>query len=219
MIHRNVETCLFFTHSAQICFHLLSHAGKRRCCFPPEASRRGAGFDALPLSIFFNSLLGYLFSSTQESGVKSNDGGALKRGKAAVACAGVSFNEVEDQEAEHRGGVGGAVRVESVCVCVLVGMFGGGDDSRLGCVPHAGRGRRLMVRGAWGGKGGGGGANKMPFYWPTTPEERLFVCMHDDDGRDKKLMHRHCGASNWTGHCCPLQGTPSLHVCVSYLSS
>lgn len=73
-----------------------------------------------------------------------------------------------------------------------------------------------MLQGAWGGQGGrrgdkgGGGGNKITFYWPTTPEECLFVCVHDVG--NKKLMHKSCGAEDWAGHCCPLEGT--LHLCV-----
>lgn len=62
--------------------------------------------------------------------------------KAVMACAGVSFNEVKDREGSTaqntEDDVGGAVRVKSICVCVLVGMFVGGDDSRLGSVSHTG---------------------------------------------------------------------------------
>ncbi len=67
-------------------------------------------------------------------------------------------------------------------------------------------GRRVMVQ--WIG----GGANKITFYWPTTPEECLFVCVQD--GGDKKLMHRHRGSGDWAGHCCPLQGMLPVCACV-----
>lgn len=58
----------------------------------------------------------------------------------------------------------------------------------------------------------GGGLIRCLFIGPQPQRSVcLSACMM---GGDKKLMHRHCGASNWTGHCCPLQGTPFLHVCV-----
>lgn len=58
-------------------------------------------------------------------------------------------------------------------------------------------------------------ANKITFYWPATPEECLFVCMHD--GGDRKLMHGHRGAGDWVGHCCPLQGMPLASIFFEHL--
>lgn len=97
-----------------------------------------------------------------------------------------------------------------VCVCLWVVVLAAEMTAGC-CMFHRGTG--------WGREGdevdgavSQGGANKISFYWPTTPEECLFVCMHD--GGDKKLMHRHCWAGAWAGHCCPLQGMPNLCVSV-----
>lgn len=77
-------------------------------------------------------------------------------------------------------------------MCVYVFSWvdvGGRNDSRLCCIrtQHWHRAREqddgvvsLRV---------GRRANKITFYGPTTPEECLFVCMHD--GGDRKLMQRH----------------------------
>lgn len=56
------------------------------------------------------------------------------------------------------------------------------------CMLHTGNRVKEQDDGALG-LGMGRWANKITFYRPKTPEECLFVCMHD--GGDRKLMHRH----------------------------
>lgn len=90
--------------------------------------------------------------------------------------------------AEHTGRCYTSQHRVCVCVCRWVDV-GGRDDSRL-CSVHAPRWHRVREQDDGAVSSGvGWTANKITFYGPTTPEECLFVCMHD--GGDRKLMHRH----------------------------
>lgn len=104
-----------------------------------------------------------------------------------------------------QGGAGGATGAKSACL--WVGVLAA--EVTAGCVVcSTGRGEGWVeVDGAVSMRGG---ANKITLYWPTTPEECLFICMHD--GGNKKLMLSHGGAGGSAGHCCPLQDR--LHLCV-----
>lgn len=93
-----------------------------------------------------------------------------------------------------------------------MGGVGGGGDSRLCCMFHWVREGGEEVDGAV--SVGGRGANKITFYWSTSPEECLFVCMHD--GGDKKLMHMHCGCRRLGWSLLPPAGhAPSICMCLS----